>query len=59
MVYFGEYTWDLYLWVYAGVFMWGTYVGDTVCGYDVGNVGNVGNRMVTGFVTCWGCGDLL
>ena len=45
VVYFGEYTWGLYLWV----FMWGTYLGNVVYGYDVGDVGN---RMDTGFVTC-------
>ena len=42
--------------VYVGVSMWDTYVGDVVYGYDVGNVEN---RMVTGFVACWGYGELL
>ena len=56
VVYFGEYTWGLYLWVYVGVFTWGTYVGDAVYGYGVGDVGN---RMVTGFVRCWRYGELL
>lgn len=40
---------SIFVGVYVGVFTWGTYVGDAVYGYGVGDVGN---RMVTGFVTC-------
>ena len=42
--------------VYVGCLYGGKYVGDAVYGYGVGDVGN---RMVTGFVTCWGYGELL
>ena len=46
----------IFMGVYVGVFMWGMYVGDVVFGDDVGNAEN---RMVTGFVTCWGIGESL
>ena len=49
----------IFVGVYVGVFTWDMYVGDVVYGYDVGNVEN---RMVTGFVgfvACWGYGELL
>lgn len=41
----------IFVGVYVGVSMWDMYVGDMVYG---DNVGNAENRMVTGFVTCWG-----
>ena len=48
---------SIFVGVYVGVFMWGTYMGDVVYG---DYVDNVGNRMVTGFVDYGGVvGDVI